>query len=187
MPAHVLHLMISDWCKSQGVVPIYIPTFHGSAFQGSDYVDSESLLSLFDIHSLRRVTTRTMSPEETQALLDGPALARPEGAALGMPNEGNHTLGYVLVILSAVLCTLSVAVRLVSRYSMKKIGIEDAFVVCALVYSLLLSCSSAKLTACKRLLRWRGLCCLQRLHLSRSLVPPMESPKEASVACAICQ
>jgi hypothetical protein len=94
-----------------------------------------------------------------------------------MPNEGNHTLGYVLVILSAVLCTLSVAVRLVSRYSMKEIDIEGAFVACALVYSLLLSCSSAKLTACKGLLRWRGLCCLRRLlfhqwnlqmkHLSR--------------------
>jgi hypothetical protein len=144
-------------------------------------------LSPFDIHSLRRVTTRTMSPEEMQALLDGHALARPEGAALGEPNEGNHTLGYVLVILPAVLCTLSVVVRLVSRYSMKRFSIEDAFVVCALVYNLLLSCSSARLTACKGLLRWRGLCCLRRLHLSRSLVPPMESPNEASVACTVYQ
>lgn len=74
-----------------------------------------------------------MTPDQLQMLLDGPALARPEGVAPGPLNQGNHALGYGIVITSCVLCGLAVAVRLTSRISMKKLRIEDFLIVCALV------------------------------------------------------
>lgn len=74
-----------------------------------------------------------MTPEELQTVLDGPALARPDGVAPGPLNQGNHAIGYALVIFPALLCTIAVAARLASRFAMKRIGIEDILIVCALV------------------------------------------------------
>jgi hypothetical protein len=74
-----------------------------------------------------------MSPEELHNVLDGPALARPHGVAPGPLNQGNHAIGYALVILPALLCTVAVAARLASRFALKRVGIEDVLIVCALV------------------------------------------------------
>ncbi|PVH99979.1 hypothetical protein DM02DRAFT_628904 [Periconia macrospinosa] len=73
-----------------------------------------------------------MSPEETQLLLNGPALERPEGVVPGTLNEGEHTVGYAVVLFSSILCALAVMVRIASRAALKKAGIEDALIVCAL-------------------------------------------------------
>jgi hypothetical protein len=74
-----------------------------------------------------------MSPEEIQVILEGPALDRPAGVAPGTLNQGEHTLGIALAIFTSILCTLAVVVRLASRTALKKVGIEDFLIFCALV------------------------------------------------------
>ncbi|KAI1390653.1 uncharacterized protein F4822DRAFT_441946 [Hypoxylon trugodes] len=66
-------------------------------------------------------------------ILEGPAMDPPPGV---IPNfldpGGSHSLGYGIVILAGALATLSVLVRLTSRYFLRKVGIEDVFLVIAL-------------------------------------------------------
>jgi hypothetical protein len=67
------------------------------------------------------------------ALLEGPALSPPDGVEPNLSSEGSHSLGYAILILACTLSTISVFVRLGSRLAMKRIGIEDVLMVCALV------------------------------------------------------
>ncbi|RYP55969.1 hypothetical protein DL770_010862 [Monosporascus sp. CRB-9-2] len=78
----------------------------------------------------------SMSPEEKAAymneLLEGPALAPPPGVVPDFQNPGgSHSLGYGIVILSATLATITILLRVATRYSMRKIHIEDAFLLAA--------------------------------------------------------
>ncbi|KAH8721494.1 hypothetical protein GQ44DRAFT_829083 [Phaeosphaeriaceae sp. PMI808] len=73
-----------------------------------------------------------MTPEELQELLNGPGLAPPAGVDPDFSAQGRHTLGYAILILTCVLSTLSVLVRLASRLAMKTVRLEDLLMVCAL-------------------------------------------------------
>ncbi|KAI0465885.1 hypothetical protein F4859DRAFT_499545 [Xylaria cf. heliscus] len=67
------------------------------------------------------------------AILEGPALDPPPGVIPNFSNPGgSHSLGYAVCILTGALATLAVLLRLGSRYAMKKIQIEDVFLVSAL-------------------------------------------------------
>lgn len=85
--------------------------------------------------------TRTMAsgqdtaPSELQMLLDGPALDPPPGVVPNLDTDGNHTLGYAVVIVTAVLSTLAVLVRLTASLPMKRLGLEEFLVVCSLVHT----------------------------------------------------
>lgn len=74
-----------------------------------------------------------MSPEGILEKLEGPALERPAGITPGPLNQGQHAVRYALVILSSIICTLAVVVRLASRYSLQKISVADVLIVGALV------------------------------------------------------
>lgn len=68
-----------------------------------------------------------------QDSLDGPALDPPHGIIPNPSNEGQHTLGYVIIILACVLSSVSVLIRFISRIALKTIRLEDFAVVAALV------------------------------------------------------
>ncbi|RYP70116.1 hypothetical protein DL771_005628 [Monosporascus sp. 5C6A] len=78
----------------------------------------------------------SMSPEEKAAymneILEGPALTPPPGVVPDFENPGgSNSLGYGLVILSAILATITILLRVATRYSMRKVHIEDAFLLAA--------------------------------------------------------
>jgi hypothetical protein len=66
---------------------------------------------------------------------DGPAMVPPPGEVSNFDSpDGNHTLGFAIIITGSVIATLSVVVRLISRALTKRwFGLADAFLVCALV------------------------------------------------------
>lgn len=71
-----------------------------------------------------------LSPEEQatlmEALLEGPALKPPPGVISDFDNPGGrYGVGYGIVILGASLAMIAVALRLYSRFAIKKINIED--------------------------------------------------------------
>ncbi len=67
-------------------------------------------------------------------ILEGPALDPPPGFVSNFSDPGgSHSLGYGVVILTGVLSTLAVLIRLASRYILRKVGIEDIFLVIGLV------------------------------------------------------
>ncbi|KAI1209623.1 uncharacterized protein F4807DRAFT_84421 [Annulohypoxylon truncatum] len=66
-------------------------------------------------------------------ILEGPALDPPPGEVSDFANPGgSHSLGYGIVILTGVLASLTVFIRLVTRHSLRNIQIEDAFLIIAL-------------------------------------------------------
>jgi hypothetical protein len=100
-----------------------------------------SLCPCFRFHHIafNRTTSQGLELEGDTALMgsqtlwEGPALDPPSGVVPDLSSEGNHALGYGIIILACTLSTLSVIVRLGSRFAMKRIGIEDILMVCALV------------------------------------------------------
>lgn len=68
--------------------------------------------------------------------LDGPAIAPPEGTTPNFELQNrNNGVGYFVVIFCAILSTLSVALRLASRYQIGRFHIEDVFLITGLVGS----------------------------------------------------
>ncbi|KAI0393942.1 hypothetical protein F5Y17DRAFT_430351 [Xylariaceae sp. FL0594] len=66
-------------------------------------------------------------------ILEGPALDPPPGVTPDFSKPGgSQSLGYGVVLVTGVLSVLAVALRLASRYILKKIHIEDVFLVIAL-------------------------------------------------------
>jgi hypothetical protein len=68
----------------------------------------------------------SLSPHEIDKLWTGPAMEPPLGQKSSFAHpHGNHVIGYFVVILSAVLVTMSVVSRLASRWLMKSFDVED--------------------------------------------------------------
>lgn len=76
----------------------------------------------------------SMSAEEKNRLLQGPALDPPANVTPNFDNPGgNHGVGYGIVILGAVLATIAVLMRIVTRWAIKKVYISDFLLFSAYV------------------------------------------------------
>ncbi|KAL7629710.1 hypothetical protein AAE478_001233 [Parahypoxylon ruwenzoriense] len=78
-----------------------------------------------------------MTPEEAaaykEALLEGPALEPPPGVVPNFENPGGtHALGYSIIILGGVLASLSVLLRLRSRFIVRLFRLEDGLFIIAI-------------------------------------------------------
>ncbi|KAI5865996.1 hypothetical protein GGS23DRAFT_363716 [Durotheca rogersii] len=68
-----------------------------------------------------------------EQLLEGPALEPPPGVVPDFANPGgSHALGYGIVILGSIIAIIAVLMRLGSRFILRKIGIDDGFMISAL-------------------------------------------------------
>lgn len=66
--------------------------------------------------------------------LDGPAISPPANVTPDFDNPGgSHALGYFVCLFCGILSTISVLIRLVSRWILKRLNIDDVFLVCGLV------------------------------------------------------
>lgn len=69
-----------------------------------------------------------------EALLEGPSMEPPAGVDPNFDDPGgNHTIGYAIIILGSTLATMAILLRLCSRVILKRIKIEDALFISALV------------------------------------------------------
>lgn len=121
------HIKPMDICMPMLVKPIpYI--YSGSAWNFCSFASVDiksSSQNVSDLPAGFHISSK-MATNNTEALLEGPALQPPPGVIPNFADPGgNHTVGYVVIILGGTLATISVAVRMYSRVIIKKIGIED--------------------------------------------------------------
>ncbi|KAI0848450.1 hypothetical protein F5Y00DRAFT_262544 [Daldinia vernicosa] len=69
-----------------------------------------------------------------EELLNGPALEPPPNVIPDFSNPGgSHAVGYGLVLVGSIVSTIAIMIRLGSRFLLRKIGLDDAFMISAFV------------------------------------------------------
>jgi len=132
-----------------------------------------------------------LDPAFVAAILEMPSLDVPEGITPNFDNPpgGNRKLGYSVIILSAIISTFAVIIRISSRLVLKRVNIEDGLLVAALVGQWEYNCRGAAVADCNYSghLCWRDICWHRCSYLSRNPSPSVECPGEAHVKISLCK